>query len=75
LRFEQFEVIPSYSMGSQNFERKIEMINTCGYKTGKLIATAVSDKGIKFLEKLSFTNVRILNEGFLLYEYHKDNLH
>ncbi|WP_291637601.1 GNAT family N-acetyltransferase [Clostridium sp.] len=60
---------------AQSFEQKIEMINTCGYKIDKLIATAVSDKGMKFLEKLSFTNVRILNEGFLLYECHKENLH
>lgn len=50
------------------FVKKIELINNRGNIIGKIVATAVSDKGRNCLEKLNFTSIRVLNKGYLLME-------
>lgn len=59
---------------AENFVEKIEMLNNNSNIIGKILATAVSNKGKNFLEKLNFTNVRVLNKGYLLYDCLIENL-
>ncbi|MBW9171203.1 GNAT family N-acetyltransferase [Clostridium estertheticum] len=60
---------------AESFVRKIQIINVCGNSIGKIVANAVSYKGKNFLEKMNFTNKRILNEGYLLYECFIEDLY
>jgi len=60
---------------AEDFVQKIQMINTSGNIVGKIIATSVSNKGKKFLEKLNFTKVKTLNKGYILFECQLKNLH
>lgn len=59
---------------TKRLNKILKQMNSNNYKIGGISATAVSEDGRKFLERLGFEKIKILNDNNCLYVLDKDNL-